>query len=223
MHWIEKWLFPPTCVISGAKTLEQDLDTAFIQKWQITEPICPVCAETSPQGLVCGVCLRQPPAFYRTQVAFRFDDELRELIHQYKYQRQLHLSRLFAELLAQQLDASGVQGLVPIPLHSQRLRQRGYNQALELARVLSAELNLPILTNLTRPQPTQSQTHLNAKQRKQNLKKAFQAQPLPEEIRHIALVDDVMTTGATMQAAAESLQGAQPGLVVQAWALAKTD
>lgn len=223
MHWLEKWLFPPTCVITAVTTEKHDLDPAFIAKWQIGSDICPCCAEPSPQGLLCGHCLSRPPTFSRTQVAFAFEAELRDLMYQFKYHQQLHLSRLFAELLANQLHVQGIQAIIPIPLHPSRLRERGYNQAYELARVLSRILNIPIVSALTRTLATPTQTQLKAKQRHQNLKQAFQADAsLLKDLDRVALLDDVITTGATMQAAANQLQSAQPGLVVEAWAVAKT-
>ncbi len=223
MHWLERWLFPPTCVITGTATEQFDLQQTFIDKWQISPEICPRCAEASPHGQICGLCLNSPPAFYRTQVAFKFDAELRDLIHQFKYAQHLHLSRLLAEQLADRLDFQGVEALIPIPLHTSRLRERGYNQALELARIISKQLNIPIVHGLTRQVATPSQTKLNAKQRRRNLKHAFAADGSQlGELRHIALIDDVITTGATMQSATKVLQKQQPGLVVQAWAVAKT-
>lgn len=223
MHWLEKWLFPPTCVITAVTTEKHDLDPAFIAKWQIGSDVCPCCAEPSPQGLLCGHCLSQPPKFSRTQVAFAFEAELRDLMYQFKYRQQLHLSRLFAELLASQLHTQGVQAIIPIPLHSTRLRERGYNQAYELARVLSTMLNIPIVSALTRSVATPSQTQLKAKQRRQNLKQAFEADAsLLKDLDRVALLDDVITTGATMQAGASRLQSVQPGLVIEAWAVAKT-
>lgn len=223
MHWLERWLFPPTCVITGAATEQFDLQQTFVDKWQISPEICPRCAEPSPHGQICGLCLNSPPAFYRTQVAFKFDAELRDLIHQFKYAQHLHLSRLLAQQLADRLDFQGVEALVPIPLHTSRLRERGYNQALELARIISKQLNIPIVHALTRQTATPSQTKLNANQRRQNLKQAFVADAtLLKGLKHIALIDDVITTGATMQSATKVMQKQQPGLVVQAWAVAKT-
>lgn len=223
MHWLEKWLFPPTCVITGVTCEKKDLDPSFVSKWQIGSEVCPRCAEPSPQGLLCGQCLAKPPRVNRTQAAFRFEDELRDLMYQYKYHQQLHLSRLFAELLAEKVEFQGVQGIIPIPLHPSRLRERGYNQAFELARMLSPMLNIPIISALTRPLATPSQTRLKAKQRHQNLNQAFVADPqLLDNLDQVALLDDVITTGATMQAAAKQLQTARPGLVVEAWAVAKT-
>lgn len=223
MQRLEHWLFPPTCVLTGEKTQTFDLKPEFLQTWRISVETCPICAEPSPETLICGRCLRHPPAFVRSQVGFEFRDQLRDLIHQYKYQQQLYLSRLLADCWLERLDAHNIEAIIPVPLHISRLRQRGYNQALELARMLSKKLNIPIIHALSRSKATVSQTHLNAKQRTQNLKRAFQADSIKlQNITRIALLDDVITTGATMQQAAKTLIKAQPGLVIEAWALAKT-
>ncbi|UQB42400.1 ComF family protein [Thiomicrospira microaerophila] len=223
MHWLERWIFPPRCVVTDRLTDRLDISPALVEKWRPKVDLCPRCAEPSAQGWVCGRCLRSPPAFSRTQVAFEFEHELRELIHQLKYHRQLHLTRLFAELMAESFDRHGVEALVPIPLHRTRLRERGFNQALEIARMLGKQLDLPVVDALSRPKASPSQTNLNAQQRRRNLKSAFVFQPQSlNGIGKLALVDDVITTGSTMQAAASTLANAQAGLVIEAWALAKT-
>lgn len=222
MHWLEKWLMPPTCVISGRASENLDLHADYVQAWRINHPICSRCAEPSANGLLCGRCLKQPPAFYRSQIGFRFDNELRELIHQYKYQRHLYMSRLLVDAWLPFLDTVQVERLIPIPLHPQRLHQRGYNQSLELARMLSKRTGIPVANLLIRHETQASQTQLNAKQRVQNLRRAFSLAPGQlQDLRHVALIDDVMTTGATMQAAAQCLHRQAPQLQIQAWAVAK--
>jgi ComF family protein len=222
MHWLEKWLFPPTCVITQQACQNQDLHPDVIKSWHITQPICPRCAEPSAQGRLCGRCLRKPPVYYRSQIGFAYTDTLRELVHQFKYQRQLYLSRLLAEVWYPQLDTQQLDALIPIPLHRTRLGQRGFNQAFELARMLSRYSGIPLKHALIRHQPAPSQTQLNAKQRARNLRHAFSVGTTNlTELNHVALIDDVMTTGATLQAAARCLHQHAPHLKIQAWALAK--
>jgi ComF family protein len=227
MHWLEKWLFPPCCVVTSAPTDRLDLDSRFIQQWQRYGDACPCCAALSPQGKICPQCQNTTPRLIsHTQVAFAFRSELRKLVHQFKYQEQLHLSRLFATLMQQQLRLEPVDALVPIPLHPRRLTQRGYNQAYEIARVLSKNLQIPIYSGFIRQQATSSQTLLNRSQRQQNLVNAFAIKPNQHaellKLQRIALIDDVITTGATLQAAAQQLKKHHPHLEIHAWALAKT-
>ncbi|WP_044411527.1 ComF family protein [Thiomicrospira microaerophila] len=223
MHCLERWIFPPRCVVTDQLTPALDIQPDLVEKWRPKVDLCPRCAETSPNGWVCGRCLKSPPAVHCTQVAFEFDHELRDLVHQLKYGKQLHLTRLFAELMAQVIEVNEVQALIPIPLHRSRLRARGYNQALEIARMLSKLVKRPVIHALSRPKPNPSQTHLNAQQRRQNMQNAFAYQPHSLiNIQKAALIDDVITTGSTMQAAATCLQAAQPDIQLEAWALAKT-
>lgn len=222
MHWLEKWLFPPTCVITQQACQNHDLHPDVIHDWQITQSICPRCAEPSAQGHVCGRCLRKPPTFYRAQIGFAYTDSLRDLLHQFKYQRRLYLSRVLAEAWYPQLETQQIDALIPIPLHRARLGQRGFNQAFELARMLSRYSDIPLQQALIRHQPAPSQTQLNAKQRARNLRHAFSIGATDlSHLNEVALIDDVMTTGATMQAAAHCLQQHAPHLKIQAWALAK--
>lgn len=219
---LEKWLFPPKCVITGEKAEKIDLRDVFIQQWRRPKGACPVCGRLGMSGRICGQCLKAPPAYERTQAAFLFDHELRNLIHQYKYYQQLYLSRLLAQAMQNAIDPQGVQALVPIPLHPKRLRERGYNQAGELARVLGQAFNLPVIHALERLHNTPSQTQLKAEQRKQNLKKAFRAcESCLQEFDSIAIVDDVITSGSTMHFSALALKHSHPKLKIQAWAIAQ--
>ncbi|AHF02045.1 phosphoribosyltransferase [Thiomicrospira aerophila AL3] len=227
MHWLEKWFFPPCCVVTSAPTDQLDLDPKFVQQWQRYGDACPCCGTHSPKGKICRSCEQGSPRLIeQTHIAFAFRGELRQLVHQFKYHQQLHLSRLFATLIQQQLQLNPVDALVPIPLHPSRLAQRGYNQAYEIARILSKDLGIPIYQGLIRAQATPSQTRLSRSQRQQNISHAFAINPKAEagllKLHRLALIDDVITTGATLQAAAQSLKAAHPTLEIHAWALAKT-
>lgn len=226
MDWLEKWLFPPTCVITQQPTIALDIDPLFISLWQRYGDACPCCANKSIKNKICHECKATPRLIDRTKVAFAFRGELRKLVHQYKYQEQLHLSQLFARLMTQQLELDHVDALIPIPLHPGRLVERGYNQAFELARLLGKDLSIPVYQTLIRTHATVSQTQLSWSQRQLNLKQAFALNPKAkvdlQSIQTLALVDDVITTGATLKAAASLLKAHYPDLKIQAWALAKT-
>lgn len=225
MHWVEKWLIPPRCVISQQATLEHDLSDE--QLAQLFKPVgvCPQCCEPSVGGKICGACLTQPPAFDRTQVAYYFEAPLTQLVYDLKYHQQLANARLLADLLAQQLDVTEVQALIAIPIHPLRRKQRGFNQAWWIAKRLSKVLNIPLIDHaVERVVHTPSQTHLSATERQQNLKKAFKVNSVHlQGLNHVALVDDVMTTGATMQQVAKQIKKHSAITVVEAWAVAKTE
>lgn len=224
MHWLERWLMPPQCVITGLPTLEKDISPSLVEQWKTPQAVCPQCCEPSALGEVCGACLTHPPAFDRTQVGFYFDQALIELIYGLKYQDHLAYGRILGELLAERVDATGVEALVAVPLFPTRLRDRGYNQAEVIAESLAKTLHLPLIKNaVQRIKSTPSQTHLSAEQRQKNLKKAFAVDSEKlAGLTEIALIDDVITTGATMQSLAEVIKAQTEVQTVQAWGVAKT-
>ncbi|MGZ7455791.1 ComF family protein [Pseudomonas sp. Ma2-10] len=178
---------------------------------------CQTCALPLPiAGLTCGQCLKQPPAFEQVATPWTYGFPVDTLITRFKHSAKWPLGRLLAELLAQFLqhrfdeDLHRPDALIPVPLTSKRLRKRGFNQAAMLARWLSTRLDIPCdETLLLRIQDTRAQQDLNAEARKKNLRNAFAL--APDALingRHLALVDDVLTTGATAQALARLLMDA---------------
>lgn len=227
MKAVEKWLLPPRCVLTGAPGAEVDLAPALIETLRHPSQVCPQCCELSVNAQLCGACLTQPPAFSRTQVGFYFAEPLDRLIYDFKYHDKAAYARLFAELLATRLQIEGVQALIAIPAHPLRRRARGYNQAELLAEALGKHLKIPVIRGaVIRVKNTLSQTHLTASQRQRNLKNAFQIKPSRlaalNELTQIALVDDVITTGATMQQVAELIHKKTAIQNCQAWSIAKT-
>jgi ComF family protein len=178
---------------------------------------CQTCALPMPAaGLTCGQCLTQPPAFEQVIAPWTYSFPIDSLITRFKHSAKWPFGHLLAELLAQALqhrfadDMPAPDALVPVPLAPSRLRQRGFNQAAMLARWLSVHLGLPCDERLTlRIQETNAQQDLNAAARKNNLRHAFALAPdASVKGRHLALVDDVLTTGATAQALARLLMDA---------------
>lgn len=227
MKSFEKWLFPPTCVQTDDAGQDLDLSEAVIAKMARPGVACPVCGEPLPAlsvPEVCGACLGQVPSFAQTQAGFRYETVAADLIQGLKYHEQLYQARLLAELWAPHLEVGGVEALIPVPLHINRLLERGFNQAYELANSLSKRTGLPVLSqSVTRAKQTPPQALLNAKDRRRNLKSAF---ALTSEtdllgLNEVALVDDVMTTGATMEAVASVLKKRFPELRIQVWVLAR--
>jgi ComF family protein len=175
---------------------------------------CSVCALPLPgPGLTCGQCLQEPPAFQRVIAPWRYDFPVDSLISRFKHHEKWPFGRLMAELLGQFLHYRFDEGLprpdclLPVPLSRRRLRQRGFNQAGMLAQWLGASLQLVVQPELLlRPQDTPAQQGLDARARQRNLRQAFAlADQAQVAGRHLALVDDVLTTGATAQALARLL------------------
>ena len=166
-----------------------------------------------------------PPPLSRVVVPYLYAAPLDRWLPRFKFHHDLAVGRLLSELMSEACaPAPRPQALVPVPLHHARLRSRGYDQALELAKPLARALSLPLRTDLLqRVRATTAQSSLHAGDRHRNLEGAFAVagaaarRGLPS---HVALVDDVMTTGATLHAAARALLEAGVARV-DAWACAR--
>lgn len=163
-----------------------------------------------PQPLpaeACGRCRRRPPPLTETHAVFRYEAPLDRLLPRLKFHEDLAAGRLCAALMAEALaGAARPEALIPLPLHRRRLRARGFDQTLELARPLARALALPLRDDLlTRARETAPQSRLDAAARRRNLKGAFAVRPGIALPAHVTLIDDVMTTGATLHAAADAL------------------
>jgi len=154
----------------------------------------------------CGFCINRDPAFTTTVAPMQYQIPISTLVPRLKFHQDLAAGRLLAELFCRKttiIDRPDV--LVPVPLHAKRLRQRGFDQALELAKMIAKHKDLPLRSDLLiRARNTAAQSYLDATQRRYNLKNAFVASQhvMPG---HVALIDDVMTTGATVHECAKVL------------------
>lgn len=175
------------------------------------EEQCLRCALPLPmQGLVCAACSRRPPAFEQVIAAWHYGFPVDTLISRFKHQRQWPLGHLLSQQLGMALQYRYAEGLsrpdklLPVPLARGRLRQRGFNQAGMIAQWLSAQLGVRCDEQLLqRPHDTPAQQTLGAKARGRNLLRAFSLNADAQvEGLHLAVVDDVLTTGATAQALA---------------------
>jgi len=180
-------------------------------------PVCPVCGRPfeSPETLLyspehqCGSCRQTPPMFDQALSTGQFEGSLREAVHQFKYRPCRSLGKPLGEWMADRIRLVGeVDMIMPVPLHVKRLRQRGFNQALLLGHCLSERYNIQLSCgNLARVRPTRPQVELTGEERIKNVKGAFSLRkPAEVEARHIVLVDDVFTTGATMNECAAVLK-----------------
>jgi ComF family protein len=186
---------------------------------------CGRCAIPLPAGdggATCGRCLRRPPPLDQVRSACLYGAPLDRWLPRFKFHHDLAAGRLLAQLLTEACaDAPRPQALVPVPLHRARLRRRGYDQALELAKPLARALDLPLQSRLLqRVRPTVPQSELSAAARRRNLRDAFAVDVVAALPAHVVLVDDVMTTGATLHAAARALRRAGVARV-DAWVCAR--
>ena len=185
----------------------------------LTAPHCPVCAMPTLNGATCGHCLKQAPQFERTLAVFAYAFPLDKLVQALKFNEQLFLARQLADKLAQRVEVLP-DCIVAMPLHPARLRERGFNQSLEIARHIANKLNIPLNHACQRVRDTLPQSALPWKERGKNMRKAFAC---TEDLsgKHIAVVDDVMTSGASVNALAHALRQAG-AREVSAWIIART-
>jgi len=173
---------------------------------RLTTERCPVCALPAPGASICGACLKRAPHFDATQAVFRYEFPVDRLIQSLKYAHRLASADFFGLALAQVAAPSRPDLIVPVPLSAARLRQRGFNQALEIARPLAAALNAPLeISRIHRRRDTAPQASLPWKERTKNIRHAFECE-IDLTGKTVLLVDDVMTTGATLDELARTLK-----------------
>ncbi len=183
---------------------------------------CPVCALPNPTGEVCGHCLTHPPLFTHTTAVFSYAFPLDKLIQGLKYGEQLALAHAFAKKLMQRIDKNNFPDyVIAMPLHPAKLRERGFNQSLLLAATVARELHLKLLPSACRRvRDTPPQSALPWKERKKNVRNAFCCD-LDLTGKRIALVNDVLTTGASLNALAEAVSK-KGAIKISTWVIART-
>lgn len=183
--------------------------------------ICQSCGKPTLKK-VCWRCTLVRPLFTETKAIFHYCYPIDSLVHTAKFQGNIAVLTLLGKLMARHLTIRDVPDvLIPVPLHKNRLRQRGYNQALELAKSIAQHTTLPISTEAClRYRDTVPQYSLSGEQRKNNLHNAFKIQKLKPNWQHVAVVDDVMTTGTTVHEITRILLQAGVGRV-DIWCLAR--
>ncbi len=198
--------------------------TACVEYIQPLGFACRCCAYPLPDEgyMVCGQCIKKPPAFDNALVHYIFEEPLRSLLHQFKYHNGLYLTSFLGQLMLQAVQKQDVtaQCLIPVPMHPRRLKQRGFNQAVVLAKFLAKKLNLTYdLSSCQKIINTAPQVSLDSEQRKKNLRNAFRVTPLPYQ--HVVLIDDLLTTGSTANELARAIK--KTGVKrVDVWCCART-
>ena len=223
-RWLGARLCPPRCLVCRETAAAgADLCAACRDALPWNDRACLRCALPLPGAdASCGACLRRPPPLRAAHAAFVYGFPLDRLLPRFKFHRDLAAGRLLAGAMAERFAAlPRPDALLAVPLHRARLRRRGYDQALELATPLARALGLPLRTGvLLRTRDTAPQSELDAGARRRNLRGAFAVAPGTVPPAHVVLVDDVMTTGATLHAAAKALRRA--GVAhVDAWVCAR--
>ncbi len=221
-------VYPPRCVLCDADGLgDRDLCAYCYRNLPWLGPACVQCAlplsDVQDDHLKCGRCLQKPPAFDQSLSLFSYRDDAIKLIHQLKFNQKLAYARLLGELLGEAIrtrSSSIPDCILPVPLHRTRLRQRGYNQSVELARPVASVLNVSLdVHSVVRVRNTNAQTGLDKTQRRKNLRGAFEIAPIISAT-HVAIVDDVVTTMSTVNELARVLK--QSGVErVDVWSIAR--
>ena len=212
-------LFPPRCVIC------QRFGSCFCDGCQarvapLLPPVCEHCGRPMAAAGVCRTCRGVVSALQGIRAAAMFDEPVRSAIHHLEYKNVRDLAEPLAELLteAYQRTSPPVDQIVPVPLHRRRVRERGFNQAALLARGLGRRIGLPVVQNaLVRAIYTAPQVGLGARERLENVRDAFHCTEASLSGQRVLLIDDVCTTGSTLEACAAVLR--REGGAAAVWAL----
>lgn len=215
---------PARCILCTAASGTSGLCAACYADlpWLSPTTHCPVCALATLQGEVCGECLRNPPAFYQTTAALPYRWPIDQLVQALKYQSDIALARPLGSWLGHAVvESEKPDCLIAMPLHTQRQQERGFNQSVLLARQVHTITGIPLRLDIAqRCRYTQPQAQLPWRDRHKLIRGAF---AVDQDLTglHIAIVDDVMTTGASLNELARTLVSAGARRV-DCWVLART-
>ncbi len=221
-------VYPPRCVICGAPGFnDMDICEVCYHDLPWIGSACLQCAiplaKHSGDQLKCGQCLQKPPAFDRSLSLFSYEKEAVTLIQQLKFNEKLAYSRLLGSMLADAINKNAIElpdCILPVPLYRKRLKQRGFNQSIEMARPVASTFGIPLdFQSVKRVRDTQSQTELDKQQRRKNIRAAFEVVE-PLSAQHIVVVDDVVTTTSTVNEVARLLKRAGVRRV-DVWSIAR--
>lgn len=227
IHRLFNLLLPNTCALCAKVTTSSlSLCSDCRNELPILANNCSKCAQFLPDGQkLCGSCLNKPPPFDQVIASFSYQKPLIQLIIRLKFKRELYLGKTLGSLFLEELEKKFLTKpdlILPIPLHNKRLQERGFNQAVEIARPIAKSLRLPLdLTGATRIKETTAQSQLSSFDRKKNMQSAFCIKRNYQG-KTIAVFDDVMTTGHTMRSFCEALKekGAKR---IEVWCIARCD
>ncbi|MFK5914183.1 MAG: ComF family protein [Woeseiaceae bacterium] len=232
-NWLKRHLsriLPQQCLlclasINNASSLcpscQNDLPVNYAHCIICSVPL--IAAQYTASPLRCGKCQKSPPHYTTSFIPYIYASPLNQLISQFKFNANMSYVPLLADSFLKKFipRQSLPECIIPVPLHSQRLHERGFNQSIELARLIAKPLNIHVDSNVvTRNKQTQFQSALNSKQRQQNLKNAFSISK-KHHYKHVAILDDVVTTGTTVNELSKILRNSGVE-IIEVWALART-
>jgi len=228
---IQEWVLPHYCCLCGEEA-NNDRDICHFCETSLpwAEDRCYRCGlagvETKSSALYCERCIENPPKFDRLCTVFSYEAPITKLVRGLKFGRQLCYGRILGEWLADKVkdwykNSSLPDAVIPVPLHKKRLKARGYNQSLECLWPVKRQYTIPILhDSCIRGRHTKPQSELkNKDQRRANLNKAFNVVK-PLHLEHVAIMDDVVTTGSTVNNLSAALKQAGVSLV-DVWCIAR--
>ena len=225
-------LFPSRCILCNQTVSGFPADEGRVNEGRVNEAVelcidccrsqpfndssCKHCALPLAEGIAgnvsCGRCIKKPPVYDYAHSIFRYEDDIIGLVHRLKFSEKITYARSIGELFLSAFNSEEIfkselpDCLLPVPLHHSRLRKRGFNQSIEIARVLNKKKNIPIeYKAVVRQRRTTSQTGLDAKHRSKNIKGAFTVVN-KLQYKHVLIIDDVVTTGSTVNELAKVLK-----------------
>ena len=223
LNYIQNYFFGQKCQLCLATAAPLAICPDCQQQLPHNNSSCRICSlplETDID-VICGQCQKQKPYFDTSLIPFLYETPVKQLITRLKFHHDLVAIRSLSQLFNQYFShlTTEAQCIIPVPLHPKRLAERGYNQALELARPVAKALSLKIDYSICkRPVQTEIQSGLSATKRKQNIKNAFNI--TAHSYTHVIIFDDVVTTGATVNELSKALK--QSGVkTVEVWAIAR--
>jgi ComF family protein len=221
-------LWPSRCVLCLVDTQRVDFCAGCARDLPLNLESCRKCAVPLAGGskstLICGACTKKPPRFDTSFIPFRYAYPLDRMIQRLKYAQQLSIGRVLARSFAQQLVAARAEpwpdAIVPVPLGRARYLARGYNQAIELAQQVRGHIQVPLRTDcVVRVRETSEQAALARDARRMNVRGAFALNGQLDGA-HVAILDDVVTTGSTVNEVATVLRKAGANRI-EVWAIAR--
>lgn len=220
-QWSGRWwqttldhLLPPRCVLCGLPSGPICICPACESDLPRPGPHCHRCGlpVASAHDRICGACVTKTPVFTRTVFPLQYNFPVDRLVQAFKFRRQLAAGRVLSHLICEHVSGGHMSYpdmLVPVPLHNLRMMKRGFNQASEMSNYIGRKLGVPTrATSLMRKRNTRAQSGLSRKERRKNVRGAFYWRGMALTYGHVALIDDVMTTGTTVTECARVLKRA---------------